>query len=378
MNESQNEDVQPEEYPSDTEIEGIIQYYIGLEDMQKYLKDKHGLFIYTHKTENIANISRRILFGYEDVKNLRKLTQESQAIKSSGFLLQSEFSREELISKLKTSKRRRKTFYKTKEIQIDSLNEISEKDQLELWLRYTNVRPSRTRLLNTERKTMKIIIEGLESENILPKITLDYEQDDEFYATRDFLKEFNKENEKIFRYRDLNIDKLDPEEIVVLFDDILDYPYENWKLDDVTRIGIRKGEEIREMEYQDFQGIREAILQGEGLRSNSIVEDFLDSGYYFHSLSMVLQSKKEPKKVALNIDFKRIPRYSFDLTINEEYEVVEKNGKMKEEKTNFPEEETQTIRDSFRTVVMKLYSQFFDYNPQISKRLSDFLKEEKT
>jgi hypothetical protein len=86
-----------EEYPTTSDYREVIEEYLGRDRAQEMLRNRKMFFVHTNRTEKVADISRRILFGFEDTEKLRSEAMGDQSgIKSTAFAVRSSASDEEI------------------------------------------------------------------------------------------------------------------------------------------------------------------------------------------------------------------------------------------------------------------------------------------
>ncbi len=339
-----------EEYPSDRQIEETINEYIGLYETQKILRDNFNFFVCTHRTKTIADIARRIKIGNDDADDLFRATKKAHPKKSTGFTIETEMSGDDLISDLNEAKRTKKEFGK-KSVKVEEVEE--KEDQVEVEFSYAHKNPGKIDLLSEEEKKTSVSITETDNESE-KRVVQDYEMIDEFYALREFFKGYEKQKEEKgveLQKTDIVLQKLPLPSRIDLIDKILDYDHDEWRLDDVKGITINKGEEIKEVEDEELEGISEAALSGVGLRTNNFVQKCEEEGFYFNSVTILYQHKTDPKQVVLSIEFKGKPKYSFDINIKAEFENIDGEKR----KTSFDRNFELKIRNNFRDMVMELY-----------------------
>lgn len=98
-------------------------------------------------------------------------------------------------------------------------------------------------------------------------------------------------------------------ERVALFDNFFRYTFNDWRLDTIQSIKISDVESLPEAEDQEeledsiLSGIKSALLSGTGLRSNPIVIQAVDKGYFFPKATIMFEHKREAEKILVDFTF---------------------------------------------------------------------------
>lgn len=365
------------EYPSESDYRVIVEEELGRDTMQRFLRGEKHFLVHTHTTSRVANVSRRVLFGYNETETLRKdaLKYEKKK-KSTAFTITSEASLDDLEADLHDAQIDGELFHDNKELCVEGTRRTEE--GLEVEVGYVHKRATQRRLLNADPKTTSVFIVETEDDSVRT-VKQDYEKIDEFNAVKDFFEGWNRsrkaEDQDPVEKIDITLDRLSLEDRVELFNDILGYEPGAWRLEDVLRIGIEQGEDLEEVlgEYDDedeleelldehLRGITNAVLTGEGLRSNRFVQTCVDNGYYFKSGKLLFANTDVARQVEILIEFKSSPKDNFDITLAQEYRTA---GDGTLERTSFDEDLREDIRDEFRDVVVSLYSDYLPEAPPV-------------
>lgn len=365
------------EYPSPNDYREIVEEYFGRDDMQEFLRDRKNFILHANTKDRVADISRRIFFGYEDAELLRQGAMTYQGgTKSTGFSIHTEDSNEDLLSDLNEAKSTGEVFNKKKKLTVRDTQETDEGVRVDL--DYVNKRIGRMEMIAEEEKTASVLIEDGED---IRDVSQDYEKIDEFNAVRDFFEEWShkrlSEEKKPIEIVNITLKRLSIKERIELINELLSRNPGYWLLQDVQQIGIKQGENLAEMfeEYdedddfeeeldENLQGITDAVLTGEGLRTNAFVKKCERNGYYFKSVKLFYVNTDVDREVEILINFKEGHRNSVDVTIEQGYVMEDGEQQRKTFDTAIQEE----IRDLFRDMVMDVYQEVSDLPSVIGKR----------
>lgn len=344
------------DYPKDNEFKEIVEDYLGRNKTQRFLRENKNFMVCASKTSSVADISRRIMFGYRETIELKEGTVRDHSTKATGFKFDSSISKEELIGELNEAKRTNDVFDSKNKTHVHDIRDTDE--GIEVTIGYQHTRPGQMELLNKRNKTTEIRIEENELEET-QTVNQDYETVDEFNAAKSFFRNWaasleNSTDHEIDQIT-VSLDRLPLEMKIELFDEILGYKADKWRLDDVTGIEIKRDEQTEEVEDEMLQGISEAALSGNDLRTNSTVQKCENEGYYFTGIRLLYQHKSEAKKIEIKISFKENPRDAFDIEIKKEYEIIDDVAKT----ATFDDSFVEDVRDDFRSMILEIYTGFY-------------------
>jgi hypothetical protein len=344
-----------ESYPSDSDFEEFIEEYVKLNDTQKFLKKQKNFVVATHKTSIVADISRRIFFGMDDTEQLKKIAEKPSSKKSTGFEVKSGTEVNELISELNEMKRSGDPINEDKDMKVKNVQE--SEDEIEVDIEYTKKNKGAIGLMNEEDKETQIKAE-INEEDEVSKITQEYGKNDEFQAGRDFIESINEDEDIEVNEERVSIEELPLEDRLSLFRELLDYDYDEWRLDDVESVSVKKGEDVEELDDEELRGITKASLSGSDLMSNPTVQSFESEDFYFKEAKLAYHSVDEAKLIVVEIAFKGKPKESFDVAIKKEFETTD-DGR---DSISLEPRERSKIRDTFRDAVIEKYSEVKEGN----------------
>lgn len=344
-------------YPTDTDYQKLVNEFIRM-NAQEFLRDEYRFFVCTHKTERLADIGRRPLYGYQTTESLREGVYESESSeKSTAFSIRSNEDKETFVSELNEMQETGKTLDDESSLKVKSVNE--NEDSIDVELEYTVSRRGTIDMLDHEEKTTAVELRETDRPDIW-EIVQDYERSHEFTANKRLFDSWSQtrreEGKDAFQRLNLTLERLRRDERIDLFDDILDYSPEQWEFDDVEGIGIERDGDVEQVDEEILTGINDAALKGKGLRSNEFVQKAESNGYYFTSIRIAYIHSVDAKRMQIRIAFKKKPKNTYDISIAKEEEIIDDSY----ETTSFDEELVNETRDEFRDMVVRLYA---DYLP---------------
>lgn len=350
------------QYPADNEFEKIINDYLDLGIMQHHLQQKSNLFVCTNKTDVLADISRKFLFGFNSFQFLQSEALDTKTTtKASAFRWKSDAEPKELVSDLK-EKYRKSTVYGNKDVYISEINE--DDGGIEVNLNFTIERRGKLQGLAQQKKSTSFVIEDLEEDGP-STVVHEYDKVHEQTAINEYLEGWNKqrieEEKKSFTKVPITLALLSLENRVKFVRDVMTEELENWTRKNVVGVQVHRdesitGEDQDEDEEQldsDLEGIRNAALTGNRLDTNEFVKKCEDNGFFLTSVSVGYEHKTLARKIVMEIEFKQNRRYGFEVSIKQS----EKKTDGEWESAYF-NNDRKNIREEFREMVLELYDEY--------------------
>lgn len=379
-----------EEYPSDQDYKAIVEEKYGRDKAQAFLRRHTHVLVHTGKTEDLANVTRRMYLGYERTTSLKKdVLEKNKRKKATAFIFESEEDDENLMEDLESGIKRGYQYNENKELEVQSVTRTEE--GFDINLQYQDRNPSRRPLQSTQSRSITVSLTQTDQDDIR-KGTQEYRYADEFNAASDFFEEWRakrlKERKSQIKRVNFNIERVSPEDSVELFNNFLQNPPEDWRFEQVLELGIKQsgetgdvieeeeaefeGEEEIEVELdENLRGITDAVFKGTGLRENQFVQDCLESGFYFNSVRARFDDTDSTDSIELELQFKQRPKTTFDLSIVEEKERVEDG----DAPGNLGSDKREETRNLFRSSVVDLYGEYTDQSALIDDEYADSLTD---
>lgn len=356
-------------YPSTSDYKEIVQEFVKRDKMQEFLRDNNHFIVHANETEDLAEISKRILFGYPETDELRDYAFKSDTERrSTAFSLRSHADNNDLADDLKSAQSDETVFNQRKNLIVDDVTE--EDGEIEVDLTYQDKRVGRREFIAKDDKEATVRIEEPDEDGVRT-VKQNYDKIDEFNAVSDFVEGWKAnrqedDSKKNIDKFDISLLRLSIEERIELFDNILYNDPGNWLLEDVREMGIKQGdemeavfgediedeEELQEAIDDNLEGITDAVVSGEGLRDNGFVKKCEENGYYFNSAVLLLDNTDVGRKVEIHIEFKEGSHNNVDIVLNQGYQKTDD----KTTKTSFDPEIEESIREEFREMVVEEYN----------------------
>lgn len=203
-----------------------------------------------------------------------------------------------------------------------------------LQLSYSKKVPGKNRFLKDETRSIQIQIRKRSKKaatiDIRQQSSTDYQRVLEFLSA---ITASQEEPELTIKH--VNLQVLLPQNRVAFFDELASRQYPNWRLKTITGITVKKLSASEDDEEEELSadeqeqpsgalaGINQAVLHGNGLRSNEFVQTCLNQGFEITSMKYRYESKQEATEFVVSVSSK-----SEDLRIDIDKSFTEEDGRL--------------------------------------------------
>ena len=360
-----------ENYPDDADISEAISSQMPFGNVRNFYKLR-GIVYVTNSRERIASYCSRIFLGLGDYEEMKTFIETQKNFKRiSGFQLETKNSLEKIENIMRN--KRGEILNEKNKLMIKDI--VSHGDgTLTGTINYQSKKIGKIDLLRTDYREINFKIE----ENIDRKLIITYHEKNEDHAmivnAMENISEELEDSEKLLPQK-ATLERLTVPQKIELFDRLLQYHFEDWRLENVISIKIRKGEELEDEEIpdMDLRGINQAVLNGDNLRTNRIVKRFEENGYYFSGITIKLTHKSNPTKILIEVFFKSKPEFA-EIKINDSYEVIDGE----ENRNILPEYEQERYLKDFWNILLQIYFGIVDQKilPLICPNCKNRIQEE--
>lgn len=233
----------------------------------------------------------------------------------------------------------------------------TDKD-LTIRLVYKRKLPGKNKLLSEEERHIKIVVRKQDNK----KVSIDIRHASSFDAQKaiDLLKQIaNATDESDMNLSHVNLERLSAKNKVAFFDRLAATDFGDWRLSTITGITVKKaGYSEDEDENQEITeegdstgalaGISQAVLNGQGLRSNAFVQGSLDQGYVITAMKYRYDRIQEASEFIINISSKGL-----DLRVDIEKSYYDEDGKPCVQP--FPKPEQDEIIQKFQEAANRIF-----------------------
>ena len=187
-------------------------------------------------------------------------------------------------------------------------------DLVEVEISYNKKRPARNKLIEYDYRRMHINIRKISEKDVVVDIRQSSTSDCERVIR--LLSQIGKVDKSTgFCLHHINLNSLTIQRRVNFFDQISSFPFSMWHLETITGITVKKekpstedDEDDEEMHEQGnseddgvLAGISQAILNGNGLRTNEFIQNSVDEGFFIVSMKYRFHYNAEPSAFIIAI-----------------------------------------------------------------------------
>lgn len=352
-------------YPDKNSLKEVLSTELSISAL-KHLCRRNGVFLLSNRKEEVINTAHLFYWGFEDINQISQLMEDQKNYKKSFRLLVeknnvfeannnsntfNDFSA--LISSYRSSiaTQRRivfENFYITQQ---------SGQPHVKALVEYRRKRKGRVKLMDevTQRFSLDAFEEG---NNIIVDVVFDDRSS--VHVARSIITDSIAVSDRFKVPKQISLKTLTISERVELFDRFFAYRFSDWKIEAVKNIKVQIAdeslisdeEEVEVIEDNFLVGIESALFSGSGLRTNPIVIDAVNRGYFFPKASIMFEHRREALKILLDISFNS-DDFLLELSILSTYEVEDDRPY----KHPIPSEDQESVLQYFHGTLAAIYSQ---------------------
>lgn len=291
----------------------------------RYYLRKKGIIFTANNAKEFAEHVYTIFFGATEIEELRDLmVNDGNYEKSMVLKLDVNVSDDEDIIDVLIDEMNKQKSIKSEDYFIEQ--PIKMDNGAFVQFSFTRKLLGRNKLLEEETRNIKLNIRKLSRTQVL----LDIRQQSLFDSKNavGFIEKLSQTADGI-RIKHINLDKLTAKNKVEFFDRIAAHTFKLWQLKTITGITVKRGQ-VEESEIEEeyvvdeddtptLTGISQAVLNGNGLRTNEFVQDSIKNGYYITAMKYRYEHKTETTEFGIVLSFKTQDlRVDIDKTYNED------------------------------------------------------------
>lgn len=278
----------------------------------KYYLRKKGIVFTASNAEQFAEQIYTIFLGANEISEIRDMmaneTNYEKSLVMNVVLKQN--SNEDIIDVLMDEMSKQKSV-KSEDYFLEQ--PVRTEDGAAIQLCYTRKLPGRNKLLEYEKRFLHMNIRKISQQ----KVVVDIRQQSSI-DSKNALKFIEKisESENLLNIKHINLELLSSKNKVEFFDRIAEYRFKMWQLKTITGLTVKQGvieddedeDEAFMIEENDesstLSGISQAVLNGNGLRSNEFVQESIKKGYYISAMRYRYEHKMDTTEFAVVLSFK--------------------------------------------------------------------------
>lgn len=351
-------------YPEEYEIKEVCSNFIKRRILNSFMQER-GVFVINATAEDMGEILSHCVWERITVEELRtNAYQLSTKSSLSGFVMRSSstlFSLNDIYEKARDNNRALLSKgYKLGKLVVENRNGVSiYKGRLDYEIR----KPGRIQFMEKEQSHCDFFMfENKEGEW---QVEVDCTRSADSKEVQKLFSQFvDKETTRI---SSLNIDNLSDKQTIEFFDTLIDYGItDDWRFEDVIALTFRRGRESEDEEENVdddstqetknttmLSGIRQAILEGGGLREDAFVKQFEENGCIFTAMTFEFSHKNIPEVIHIRAEFKGSPKV-FEVSIVDFFETTGPNAKR--EVSSLPLKKNLVIRSAFWNQARRIFT----------------------
>jgi hypothetical protein len=332
----------------------------------KYYLRKKGIVFTASNAKEFAEQVYTIFLGAKEISELRDMmVNDGNYEKSLVMNLSMEPDSEEDIIDILIDEMNKQKSVKSEEYFIEQ--PIKTEEGAYVQFSYMRKLPGRNRLLEQEKRFLRLNIRKVSD----TEVVVDVRQQSAVDSTNavGFIEKIAKADEGI-KIRHISLEMLSTKNKVEFFDRIAAYPFTLWQLKTITGITVKQGaldeEEDDDIVVEDDEssstltGISQAVLNGNGLRSNEFVQESIDKGYYIAAMRYRYEHRMDMTEFAVVLSFK-----NQDLRVDIDKTYYEDDGRIYVQPLLKAEQNEIII--AFQNVAYKVFGELIDEQLQESK-----------
>jgi len=349
-------------YPEKASLKEVLTTSLSLTAIKSICKN-NGVFLLSADKDTVIRDAHLFYWGFTDINRISTYMDDEKNYKKSFRLKLSLDSPDtdvntftEFYTKLSTY---RNSMAALEDIKFESFNMVSDGDEQILIgeISYTKRKPGRVELL--AETTQRFSFQAHKSTDTGINIDFIFNDRGDIAIAKKIVNTALATSEDFGKPTQISLKGLTIRERVELFDRFFGYSFQDWRIDSIQNIKISDSEEALDdgedqeaLEESILNGIKSALLSGSGLRSNPIVVQAVDRGYFFPKATIMFEHKREATKILVDITF-NTDDLLLEVVIVATYEI--EDGRTY--KHPMPVDEQKVILREFHDIIQEIYNQ---------------------
>lgn len=333
----------------------------------KYYLRKKGIVFTASNAKEFAEQVYTIFLGAKEISELRDMMiNDGNYEKSLVMNLSMKPAPDEDIIDILIDEMSKQKSVKSEEYFIEQ--PIKTEDGAYVQFSYMRKLPGRNRLLEQERRFLKLNIRKVSDTEVVIDVRQQSAVDSKNAVG--FIEKISKADEGI-KVKHISLEMLSTKNKVEFFDRIAAYSFKLWQLKTITGITVKQGVLDEEEEDDDIvvednegsstlTGISQAVLNGNGLRSNEFVQESIDKGYYIAAMRYRYEHRMDVTEFAVVLSFK-----NQDLRVDIDKTYYEDDGRIYVQP--LIKSEQNEIIIAFQDAAYKVFGELIDEQLQEAK-----------
>lgn len=354
-------------YPDKNSLKQVFNTELSISTL-KYMCKKNGIFLLSNNKASVIDTAHLFYWGFEDINQISQCMENMKNYKKAfrltldkktSFVSEGDCSTFQgffaLVSSYRTGIAPRKGITFERFVIEQGKNQSAH---LKATVEYKKKRKGRVKLL--DEISQHFSFDAFEEND---KIIIDvvFEDHNSVQVAKAVIANSVTGSDEFDRPKQISLRELTISERVELFDLFFAYHLKDWKIEAVKNIKVQTSEqydtdeneeEAEEAENNFLSGIESALFSGSGLRTNPIVIDAVNRGYFFPKATVMLEHRCDALKLLLDISF-NTDELLLELSIISTYEVEDDRIY----KHPIPPEDQEDILQYFHGVLADIFMQ---------------------
>lgn len=300
-------------YPEKASLKEVFSTNFSVTSLKRICK-VNGIFLLSSDKDTLVRDAHLFYWGFTEINKISSYMDDEKNYKKS-FRLKLNYNQidtdancfDDFYIALTTY---RNTFASHQGITFESYNviEVSGEKILTGEISYQRRKPGKVELLRDVTQRFNFSARKADTEHL--NIDFIFNDRGDVNVAKRIINSVIANLEQFKEPTQISLKNLTIAERVGLFDRFFRYAFENWYLETIQSIKISDvveeyddDEEQAELEESILSGIRSALLSGTGLRSNPIVIQAVDKGFYFPKAVIMFEHKRDAEKILVDFSF---------------------------------------------------------------------------
>ncbi|CEO11369.1 Uncharacterised protein [[Clostridium] sordellii] len=342
-----NKPVRVMKYPSRYNLKTVTKSYINYNNCRDFFK-KRGVFIIASNRDDTSDIASSFFLDKKDIIELKTLINKKVKNMNSTKIKFSKDQMEDVLKGLRNIK------YNEDDDENTVVNVFKDDENSSIvCVKYNEYSPSKIDLIDVVEKKIEISVNKTDKSEYA-SLDFEYSSASEYKKVKEVIDKVRENNPDVmFNFEDISILKFDAKEKIQLFHKFLESNHSPWEIKQIGKLKIKKAEDDTTVNDEKLlTGIKTAILSGENLIENELVQSTIENNYYFSMMTIRFDHEKNTQYFDLEVDFKYTTEHmNVCLVTTGEYDEDDK-----ELNKAFTKDEKDKIIDYFKEVISEIYN----------------------
>ena len=351
-------------YPDKNSLKEVLSTELSVSAIRNMCRN-NGVFVLSPNKSDVINTAHLFYWGCKDINRISELMEDAKNYKKSFRLTvekeenyQAEETEDTFSEFFTLVSSYRNGIARQKGIDFESfvIDRESGQPHLRATAEYRKKRKGRVKLM--DESVHRFSFDAYEEDD---RIIIDVIFDDRssVQVAKNMVEESVAPSEAFCTPKQISLCALTTAERVELFDRFFAYQLDDWRIEAVKSIKVQMSEnndheneeEAAAAEDNFLTGIESALFSGSGLRTNPIVIDAVNKGYFFPKATVMLEHRRDALKLLLDVSF-NTDDLVLELSVVTTYEVEDERAY----RNPIPPEEQEVALQYFHQVFATIFA----------------------